>query len=151
MLICCMKKLGSSAGIHGVAMPRYPGARALTALRRQSSRQLVTEPSLKAKHPAPAGQRGFWRPLRAARKERAAPRSQTSEEPHWTKLVILAPWTSHCARVTQYSDWPGLGHVATWRQGYLNLTDGKITSSEHWESVTRRRGVDAWNGGPRHP
>ena len=59
--------------------PRYPGARALTALRRQGSRQLVTEPSLKAKPPAPVGERGFWRPLRAAREERTAPRSQTSE------------------------------------------------------------------------
>ena len=43
------------------------------------ARQLVTQPSLKAKRPAPVGQRGFWRPLRAAREERAAPRSQTSE------------------------------------------------------------------------
>ena len=59
--------------------PRYPGARALRALRRQSSRQLLTEPSLKAKRPAPAGQRWGWRPLRAAGEERAAPRSQTSE------------------------------------------------------------------------
>ena len=87
--------------------PRYPGARALTVLRRQSSRQLVTEQSLKAKRPAPAGQRGVWRPLRAAREERAAPRSQTSEgsprsssavstqtgSPNWNGAEI-APWPS---------------------------------------------------------
>ena len=61
------------------AAPLSRKARALTALRRESSRQLVTEPSLKAKHPAPAGQRGLWRPLWAAREERAAPRSQSPE------------------------------------------------------------------------
>ena len=59
--------------------PRYPEARVLAVLRKHSSCQLVTEPSLKAKRPAPVGQKGFWRPLRAAREERAAPRSQTSE------------------------------------------------------------------------
>ena len=56
--------------------PHYPGAQ---ALRKQNCCQLVTEPSLKAKHPAPVGQRGFWRPLRASREERAARCSQTSE------------------------------------------------------------------------
>ena len=59
--------------------PHYPEARVLAVLRRHSSRQLVTEPSLKAKRPAPVGQSGFWRPLQAAREEQAAPRSQTSE------------------------------------------------------------------------
>ena len=59
--------------------PRYPEARVLAVLRKHSSCQLVTEPSLKAKRPAPAGQSGFWRPLQAAREEQAAPCSQTSE------------------------------------------------------------------------
>ena len=59
--------------------PCYPEAWALMVLRRQSSRQLLTEQSLKAKRPAPAGQRGLWRPLRATREERAARCSQTSE------------------------------------------------------------------------
>ena len=54
-------------------------ARALTALRRGSARQLVTQPGLKAKCPAPTGQRGLWRPLRAGRAERAAPRSLSPE------------------------------------------------------------------------
>ena len=53
--------------------PRYPEARALTALRRESSRQLATEPSLRAKRPVPAGQ-GETRG-----EERAAPRSHSPE------------------------------------------------------------------------
>ena len=58
--------------------PRYPEARALTALMRESSRQLVTEPSLKAKRPAPAGRRGLWRPLRLPEEsgQPRAPRAQ---------------------------------------------------------------------------
>ena len=59
--------------------PHYPEARALTALRIESSRQLVTEPSLKAKSPAPAGRRGLWRPLRAAGAEWASLRSHSPE------------------------------------------------------------------------
>ena len=61
--------------------PRYPEARALTALRKESSRQLVTEPRLKAKHPSPAdrGGGGALAPPAAAGRERAAPCSQSPE------------------------------------------------------------------------
>ena len=89
MLICCMKKLGSSAGIHGVAMPRYPGARALTALRRQSSHQLVTEPSLKAKRPAPVGQRGFGAPCGPPEKSRQ-PRAHRPQRAHPEAALLWA-------------------------------------------------------------
>ena len=113
--------------------PRYPGARALRALRRQSSRQLVTEPSLKAKRPAPAGQRWGWRPLRAAREERAAPRSQTSEgsprsssavsaqtgSPNWNGAKNLHDTAQHTAReqlIKNHTEWKEHKHkLCNWR------------------------------------
>lgn len=42
-------------------------------LRRQSSRQLLTGQSLKAKRPAPAGQRGLWRPPAGHRRRAGSP------------------------------------------------------------------------------
>ena len=70
---------GASPLLSAWTQPSYPKTRGLTALRRESSRQLVTEPNLKAKRPAPAGQRGIWRPLWAAGEERAVPRSHSPE------------------------------------------------------------------------
>ena len=92
--------------------PRYPEAWALTVLRRQSSCQLVTKQNLKAKRPGPAGQRGVWRPVWAAREELATPRSQTPEglartsfavstqtgNPNWNGAKNLHDPVQHTAR-----------------------------------------------------
>ena len=102
--------------------PRYPEAWALVVLRRQSSRQLVTEQSLKAKRPVPTGQSGGWRPLRATREEWAAPRSQTSEgsprsssavsaqteSPNWNGAKNLQDTAQHTAReqlIKNHTEW----------------------------------------------
>ena len=102
--------------------PRYPEAWALAVLRRQSSPELVTEQSLKAKRPVPTGQSGGWRPLRAAREERAAPRSQTSEgsprsssavsaqtgNPNWNGAKNLQDPAQHTAReqlIKNHTEW----------------------------------------------
>ena len=67
-------------------------ARALTALRRESARQLVTQPSLRAERPAPAVQRRFGAPCgppeqsgqpRAHTAQRAPPEAALRERSDW--------------------------------------------------------------------
>ena len=87
--------------------PCYPEAWALMVLRRQSSRQLLTGQSLKAKRPAPAGQRGLWRPPAGHRRRAGSPvltdlrgltqKQLCCEHSDWKpklKWSRIAPWPS---------------------------------------------------------
>ena len=78
--------------------PCYPEAGALMALRRESSHQLVTEPSLKAKRPEPTGQRCFGAPggppeksgqprAHTAQRQPCGERSDWKPKPNWSRIA----------------------------------------------------------------
>ena len=70
--------------------PRYPEARALRVLRRQSSRQLPSQPSLKANRPGPAAQSGVWRPLWAT-EQSGQHRAHRPQRPHPEPALPCTP------------------------------------------------------------
>ena len=71
---------GASPLLSAWTQPSYPETQGLTALRRESSRQLVTEPNLKAKRPAPAGG-GFGAHCGPPEKS-GQPRAHTAQRAH---------------------------------------------------------------------
>ena len=69
---------GASPLLSAWTQPSYPETQGLTALRRESSRQLVTQPSLRAERPAPAGQRRFGAPC-GPPEQSGQPRAHTAQ------------------------------------------------------------------------
>ena len=121
--------------------PRYPEAGALTVLRRESSRQLVTQPSLRAKRPAPAGQRRFGAPC-GLPEQSGQPRAHSAQRaPSEAALRERSDWKPK-PKWSRIAPLPSSKHGKEWSEPAWNAATQRITSEAllmKWMNLERMK------------